>query len=82
MAETLSPAQNAIALADRYAAQAPMRSSAELCLSDARGLLARGHETLAHVRAMRSLAYSIGVFHPDYVAADLPSLPDTQGWID
>lgn len=71
-----------LALAEKHADKGQMPSSARLCLEDARSLAAQGKPILAHVRAMRSLQYSVGMFHPDYVAADLPSLPDTQGYID
>lgn len=44
----------------------PMRSSAVLCLADARAMLADGDTYSAAARALNSLAYSVGVFHPDY----------------
>lgn len=71
-----------LALAEKHVGAGHMASSAKLCLEDARSLAAKGQPILARVRAMRSLQYSIGMFHPDYIAADLPSLPDTQGYID
>lgn len=58
-----------IALAERHAPEAELRSSAELCIGDARAWLAAGDETAARQRAARSLAYSVGVFHPAYKAA-------------
>jgi hypothetical protein len=55
-----------IALAERHAPAATMRSSAELCLSDARFLAATGRDEAARVKALRSLSFSVGVFHADY----------------
>ena len=43
-----------------------MESSARLCLSDAVTLYAEGKLDYAKARALKSLAYSVGVFHPDY----------------
>lgn len=55
------------------------RSSARLCMSDAMTLLDRGETRDAARRALRSLAYSVGVLHPVYrrcatfvVGLDLP----------
>lgn len=46
-----------------------MQSSAKLCLSDAEELQRRGDDDAAKTRAIKSLAYSVGIFHPDYAAA-------------
>lgn len=43
--------------------------SAKLCLDDAEALLSRGLVEEARARALRSLQYSVGVFHEDYKAA-------------
>lgn len=45
---------------------ATMQDSAELCLSDARELFAKGRTDAAVCRALKSLAYSSGVFSPAY----------------
>lgn len=45
-----------------------MRSSAELCLKDAIDLQQQGKCVAARNRAVKSLQYSVGVFHPDYKA--------------
>tara|TARA_R110000868_G_C10600946_1_gene740499 strand:- start:84 stop:287 length:204 start_codon:yes stop_codon:yes gene_type:complete len=46
--------------------EAPMQSSAELCLREAIELHEMGDLKTAKKRAIRSLAYSIGEYHPDY----------------
>ena len=48
---------------------AAMESSARLCLKDAIELYDAGHLDAAKVRAIRSLGYSVGVFHADYAKA-------------
>lgn len=49
---------------------AAMASSARLCLDDAIALQAQGKCVAARNRAVKSLQYSIGVFHKDYRAVD------------
>jgi len=45
-------------------------ASARLCLSDANRIVEEcGDLNAAKKRALDSLAYSVGVFHPDYVRA-------------
>jgi hypothetical protein len=46
-----------------------MESSARLCLADAVHLRDLGDFTHARARAIRSLEYSIGILHSDYVKA-------------
>lgn len=55
-----------IALARKHAAKGVMASSAQLCLSDAETLQAKGDTEAANVRALRSLSYSVGIMHADY----------------
>lgn len=43
--------------------------SAILCYNDAQALLAAGNTSDARARALKSLAHSVGVFHPDYIKA-------------
>lgn len=43
-----------------------MESSARLCLADAIALYDAGNYEAAKVRALKSLAYSVGIFHPAY----------------
>jgi hypothetical protein len=46
-----------------------MESSARLCLTDAIYQLNKGDTVAAKHRALKSLAYSVGILHPDYRAA-------------
>lgn len=46
-----------------------MESSARLCLADAIALFDAGDLVAAKARALKSLSYSVGVFHPDYAKA-------------
>lgn len=46
-----------------------MESSARLCLADAVVLVNEGKLEYAKQRALKSLAYSIGILHPDYQKA-------------
>ena len=46
-----------------------MESSARLCLADAVSLYNKGEYTYAKKRALDSLLYSVGIFHPDYKKA-------------
>ncbi len=43
-----------------------MESSAKLCLDDAISLQAQYRFDEAKIRALKSLKYSVGVFHPAY----------------
>ena len=62
---------NVIILARKHVGNgAAMESSARLCLADAIALQAKGKLTEARNRAVKSLQYSVGVFHPDYRRAD------------
>jgi hypothetical protein len=69
----MTPDQSSLlieAAADRAAdGSALMQSSADLCLADARKLHAEGKHAYAARRALKSLEYSVGVFHPAYTAA-------------
>jgi hypothetical protein len=72
--KTMAAARNTetirlIALAHGRLGMGTMKSSAELCLNDAVALLLLGNHKSARLRALKSLAYSVGVFHPDYRAA-------------
>lgn len=58
-----------IALARKHIGSGTMESSARLCLDDAVALKESGDLFPAWYRALRSLDYSVGVFHPDYVRA-------------
>lgn len=43
-----------------------MWSSAALCAGDAQQFLREGKHAFAHSWALRSLSYSVGIFHADY----------------
>lgn len=43
-----------------------MESSARLCLTDALRLYETGKHVDAKARALKSLAYSVGILHADY----------------
>jgi hypothetical protein len=58
-----------MALARKHIGKGNMESSARLCLADAVHLQERGLLGYAHKRALASLAYSVGVLHPDYAKA-------------
>lgn len=60
----------AIILARKHVGNgAAMESSARLCLADAISLQEKGDLTHAKARAVKSLGYSVGVFHADYQKA-------------
>jgi hypothetical protein len=61
--------QALIALAILHAPKAAMRSSADLCIADALKLEAKGEQGLARIRALKALAYAVGIFSPVYVEA-------------
>lgn len=80
-------AENLIALADYHHQRmlaSLMTSSAKLCIDDAMSLYNRGQYDDACAAALRSLKYSIGILHVDYIAAskaksfaDVPQYPET-----
>jgi hypothetical protein len=62
-------AQQIIELAQANVEKAAMRDSAQSCVNDARACLARGLPDYAIGRAVKSLAYSLGILSPVYQAA-------------
>lgn len=58
-----------IVLARKHVRTGPMQSSAELCLTDAIRLYENGKLPEARKRALKSLAYSVGILHTDYQRA-------------
>ena len=56
-----------LALARKHIGTGDMESSARLCLADAVHLNDQGQADYARKRALASLAYSVGVFHADYI---------------
>jgi len=65
---TQAQAQTAIDLATKWIDKGigTMVSSAQVCLDDAKTLMSEGKYNLVCAWAKRSLAYSVGIFHPDY----------------
>ena len=62
--------EQAIVIARKHIGNgALMDSSARLCLSDAIEMMEKGKLENAKKWAIRSLSYSVGVFHPDYQRA-------------
>lgn len=62
-------AYEVIQLAEKHAANgSEMQTSAQMALADAKALQKLGKCTSARNRAVQSLQYSVGVFHPDYQA--------------
>lgn len=58
--------QSIIILARKHLGAGVMDSSARLCLADAIELYDAGNFACAKSRALKSLAYSVGMFHVDY----------------
>lgn len=63
-------AQEVIALAEKHVHQAEMRSSAQLCIDDAKACMANDKPEYAKRNALRSLFYSVGKFSPVYKEAE------------
>jgi len=62
-------AHKILSLAEQHIGKGSMISSAEFCLHDAMAEYAAGKLDNAKAWALRSMRYSIGVFHPDYIMA-------------
>lgn len=58
-----------ITLARKHLGKGGMISSAEVCLADAIELYDAGKLDYAKARALKSIAYSVGVFNTDYIRA-------------
>jgi hypothetical protein len=69
---TEAEAYEALRLAQLHTHQGAMQSSAELCATDALACFNAGDYSHAHLRAVKSLAYSVGIFSPVYRAAVFP----------
>ena len=61
--------QDTIKLARKHIASAQFETSARLCLNDAVKCHDAGELPAAKNRALKSLQFSVGVFHPDYCKA-------------
>lgn len=53
-------------MARKHLGEGSMVSSARLCMADAVELFEAGEYDRAQERALKSLAYSVGILHPDY----------------
>ena len=63
----ITEANKAIVLARKHIAAHPANeSSARFCLNDALRAFEREDYRAAHSWALKSLAYSVGIFHADY----------------
>jgi hypothetical protein len=66
----IAEANKAIILARKHVAKDQMNeSSARFCLAEALNAVEREDYDAAHRWAVKSLAYSVGIFHPDHTAA-------------
>ena len=63
---TQDEAIKAVQLAVKHIGQGNMVSSARLCLTDAVHNLGQGQWQYAWERALRSISYSVGMFHDDH----------------
>jgi len=59
----------AIQIAEAHIGKGSMVSSAAMCLADAKALYADGRMEYARTRALKSLAYSVGILDPIYASA-------------
>lgn len=62
--------QDIYALAKKHIGEGEMVSSAEFCLDDAMKCWKAGAYESAKQWARKSLSYSVGIFHPDYIATN------------
>ena len=61
--------QDMLVLVKKHQNDGEMISSAQLCIQDAERAYKAGAFESAKKWALKSLSYSVGVFHPDYIAA-------------
>lgn len=66
---TINQVEKSIRLARKHVHEGAMNSSVRLCLAEALEAQEREDYAAARMWACKSLAYSVGVGHPDYKAA-------------
>ncbi len=66
---TIASTEQAIRLARKHVHKGEMNSSVRLCLADAISAMDAEQYEAAHRWAVKSLAYSVGITHPDYKRA-------------
>lgn len=69
----ITKANRAIVLARKHLTNAAQESSARFCLADALRAFERDDYRAAHMWAVKSLSYSVGVFHADYQKCEVQS---------
>lgn len=69
----ITEANKAIILARKNLTNAMQESSARVCLTDAIRAVERDDYRAAHMWALKSLGYSVGIFHPDYQKCEVRS---------
>jgi hypothetical protein len=62
-----------ITLARKHIGKGDAEASARICLADAIACYSKGRLDDSKARALKSIAYSVGVFHPDYAKASKPA---------
>ena len=65
----INQVEKSIRLARKHVHEGTMNSSVRHCLAEALEAQEREDYDVAHMWACKSLAYSVGICHPDYKAA-------------
>lgn len=65
----MTTVSQALTLARKHLGKGNMESSARACMMDAVAQYDKGNYDAARMWAVKSIAYSVGVIHPDYKKA-------------